>query len=227
MVVAVLEPLSSHIVFLYIASTILVTLLEWVTGFALEKLFHHRWWDYSKMPLNIGGYVCLLFSLIWGVVCVAIVEFVHPLLYGLLTLIPHLLGVIILTVLTGALLADIYVTVSGIRKWNRRLENLDEIAAELHKISDQIGENIFENMMTGIDLREKNHAKVLEFKEISEEKKAELRKLGEERAQELVRQFDMQHKTGKRLLKAFPKLQSNDHDEIVVKLRENIKKKSK
>ncbi len=226
-VVAVLEPLSSHIVFLYIASTILVTLLEWVTGFALEKLFHHRWWDYSKMPLNIGGYVCLLFSLIWGVVCVAIVEFVHPLLYGLLTLIPHLLGVIILTVLTGALLADIYVTVSGIRKWNRRLENLDEIAAELHKISDQIGENIFENMMTGIDLREKNHAKVLELKEISEEKKAELRKLGEERAQELVRQFDMQHKTGKRLLKAFPKLQSNDHDEIVVKLRENIKKKSK
>lgn len=226
-VVAVLEPLSSHIVFLYIASTILVTLLEWVTGFALEKLFHHRWWDYSKMPLNIGGYVCLLFSLIWGVVCVAIVEFVHPLLYGLLTLIPHLLGVIILTVLTGALLADIYVTVSGIRKWNRRLENLDEIAAELHKISDQIGENIFENMMTGIDLREKNHAKVLELKEISEEKKAELRKLGEERAQELVRQFDMQHKTGKRLLKAFPKLQSNYHDEIVVKLRENIKKKSK
>ena len=226
-VVAVLEPLSSHIVFLYIASTILVTLLEWVTGFALEKLFHHRWWDYSKMPLNIGGYVCLLFSLIWGVVCVAIVEFVHPLLYGLLTLIPHLLGVIILTVLTGALLADIYVTVSGIRKWNRRLENLDEIAAELYKISDQIGENIFENMMTVIDLREKNHAKVLELKEISEEKKAELRKLGEERAQELVRQFDMQHKTGKRLLKAFPKLQSNDHDEIVVKLRENIKKKSK
>ena len=40
--------------------------LEGVTGWAMDKLFHNKWWDYSKLPFNIGGYVCLLFSLILG-----------------------------------------------------------------------------------------------------------------------------------------------------------------
>lgn len=247
-VIAVLEPFSSHIVFLYIASTILVTVLEGITGYALEKLFHHRWWDYSKMPLNIGGYVCLLFSLIWGVVCVAIVKLIHPLLYKVLMIIPYWLGATILVVCTVALIADIYVTASGILKWNKRLEKLDEIAKELHNISDQIGENIYENMMTGIKLQEKNQTRAAEFreiseakaaelrqlgkaraselKEISEERKAQLRRLGEEKAQELTKMISNQHKTGKRLLRAFPKLQSNEHDEVVIQLREHIKKRS-
>ena len=47
-------------------------------GFLLEKMFHHRWWDYSEMPLNIGGYVCPLFSAIWGVACVLIVKLIYP-----------------------------------------------------------------------------------------------------------------------------------------------------
>lgn len=66
-VVASLQPYVGNLILLYITSTILVTFLEWLTGFLLEKMFHHRWWDYSEMPLNIGGYVCPLFSAIWGV----------------------------------------------------------------------------------------------------------------------------------------------------------------
>ena len=68
-------------------SAILVSALEWFTGFLLEKLFHHKWWDYSRMPLNLNGYICLPFSVLWGAVCALIVRFVHPLirrLYGFL-----------------------------------------------------------------------------------------------------------------------------------------------
>lgn len=52
-VVASLQPYVGNLILLYITSTILVTFLEWLTGFLLEKMFHHRWWDYSEMPLNI------------------------------------------------------------------------------------------------------------------------------------------------------------------------------
>ena len=80
-VVQFLTPYKENLVLLYIASVVMVTALEWVTGFILEKIFHNKWWDYSKMPLNLNGYVCLLFSLIWGAACVLIVDFIHPLIH--------------------------------------------------------------------------------------------------------------------------------------------------
>lgn len=68
LVIACLEAFQSNLLLLYISSVILVTVLEGVTGWAMDKLFHNKWWDYSKLPFNIGGYVCLLFSLIWALV---------------------------------------------------------------------------------------------------------------------------------------------------------------
>lgn len=58
-VVQFLTPVENNLVLLYISSTILVTAIEGITGFLLEKIFHNKWWDYSDQPLNIGGYVTL------------------------------------------------------------------------------------------------------------------------------------------------------------------------
>ena len=55
-VVQFLTPVENNLVLLYISSTILVTVIEGITGFLLEKIFHNKWWDYSEQPLNIGGY---------------------------------------------------------------------------------------------------------------------------------------------------------------------------
>lgn len=237
-VIAVLAQFTDHIVFLYLASTLLVTVLEGITGYLLEKLFHHRWWDYSKMPLNIGGYVCVLFSFIWGIVCVLIVEFIHPLLYSLLLLIPKWLGITLLIGLCCALFTDVYVTAAGILKWNRRLDRLDEIAGELHRISDQIGENIYENMMTGIERQEKTREKAEALTEEVKLRKEDMKVTAEElkqkaaerrqRAEELRAKYEemltVPHKTGKRLLKAFPQLKSKEHDVLVSDLRNRLKK---
>ena len=63
LVIACLEAFQSNLLLLYISSVILVTVLEGVTGWAMDKLFHNKWWDYSKLPFNIGGYVCLFLDL--------------------------------------------------------------------------------------------------------------------------------------------------------------------
>ena len=76
-VVLALAPVSENPILLYLGSVVLTTLIECLTGFALEKLFHARWWDYSNMSLNIMGYVCLLFSVVWGLACMAIVRWIH------------------------------------------------------------------------------------------------------------------------------------------------------
>ena len=62
-----LTPLQDSVLLLYIGGVILPSALELVGGWALYKLYHTRWWDYSDFPFNIGGYICLQFSLLWGV----------------------------------------------------------------------------------------------------------------------------------------------------------------
>lgn len=89
LVALLLEPLGNHWVQLFLVAAALTTGVELVAGYLMEKLFHHRWWDYSAMPLNIGGYVCLPFSLLWGAACVLIEKVVHPLVVRLVAWIPH------------------------------------------------------------------------------------------------------------------------------------------
>ena len=54
-----LDPLRGNTFLLFLGSVLLTSLLEWVTGFVLEKIFHQRWWDYSNEPFNPVSYTHL------------------------------------------------------------------------------------------------------------------------------------------------------------------------
>lgn len=208
LVIACLEAFQSNLLLLYISSVILVTVLEGVTGWAMDKLFHNKWWDYSKLPFNIVGYVCLLFSLIWGVACVFIVYFVHPLIHQVLSLIPHTAGIALIAILGIALLSDIIVTTSAIVKFNQYLERLKHITDELHAISNQIGSELYQNVMHVLDMQESSRQKLDDVKlEVSEEIRMQIVEL-KTRAQNLGEKVP---KPARRLLKAFPKLESRNY----------------
>ena len=208
LVIACLEAFQSNLLLLYISSVILVTVLEGVTGWAMDKLFHNKWWDYSKLPFNIGGYVCLLFPLIWGVACVFIVYFVHPLIHQVLSLIPHTAGIALIAILGIALLSDMIVTTSAIVKFNQYLELLKHITDELHAISNQIGAELYQNVMHVLDMQESSRQKLDDVKlEVSEEIRMQIVEL-KTRAQNLGEKVP---KPARRLLKAFPKLESRNY----------------
>lgn len=208
LIIACLEAFQSNLLLLYISSVILVTVLEGVTGWAMDKLFHNKWWDYSKLPFNIGGYVCLLFSLIWGVACVFIVYFVHPLIHQVLSLIPHTTGIALIAILGIALLSDMIVTTSAIVKFNQYLELLKHITDELHAISNQIGAELYQNVMHVLDMQESSRQKLDDVKlEVSEEIRMQIVEL-KTRAQNLGEKVP---KPARRLLKAFPKLESRNY----------------
>ena len=44
----------------FLISVVGSAILEYLTSYFMEKLFHAVWWDYSDMPLNIHGRICLL-----------------------------------------------------------------------------------------------------------------------------------------------------------------------
>ncbi|MBR1821431.1 MAG: hypothetical protein IJ769_07410 [Clostridia bacterium] len=141
-VVLALAPARENLWLLYLGSFALTTLIEFVTGFALEKLFHARWWDYSNAPLNIMGYVCLPFSLVWGAACLVIVRWVHPLFERAVAWLPNAACAALDGLFLAVFLLDVCATVSAVRKLSERLRRLTEIGGELHAVSDEIGKQI-------------------------------------------------------------------------------------
>ena len=160
LVIVVLEPFHNNIPLLFITAVILVSLLEGLTGFVLEKVFHNKWWDYSNRRFNIGGYVCLRFSLIWGVACVVVIEFVHTIFQVLVEHLPSDLDLILIIVFGVLLLLDTITTVVNTAKMSKHFAYMESIANELHNISDDIGEDIFKSVMMTIDLADEAKEKV-------------------------------------------------------------------
>ena len=150
-VVAILTPLKENLLILFAGSFLLTSVLEYITGYILEKVFHNKWWDYSDKPFNIKGYVCLKFSIYWGLACTFIMDIIHPIIYAAIRFIPFVLGVVLLSVIMCVFAADCIITVTTILKFNKRLKIMDEMAASIHRLSDEIGENIYENVMDVIE----------------------------------------------------------------------------
>ena len=63
---------------IFLMSMILSAILEYLTSFVLEKLFHARWWDYSDVPLNVNGRICLPASMGFGAAGIVIVKWIIP-----------------------------------------------------------------------------------------------------------------------------------------------------
>ena len=154
-VVAILTPLKENLLILFAGSFLLTSVLEYITGYILEKVFHNKWWDYSDKPFNIKGYVCLKFSIYWGLACTFIMDIIHPIIYAAIHFIPFVLGVVLLSIIMCVFAADCIITVTTILKFNKRLKVMDEMAASIHRLSDEIGENIYENVTDVIEKSEK------------------------------------------------------------------------
>lgn len=78
-----LPELVSSPFFLFLGGMLLASVLEYSTGMLMEKIFHKKLWDYSGIRYNIGGYVCLRYALLWGLLAVLTIVFINPALCGL------------------------------------------------------------------------------------------------------------------------------------------------
>jgi len=54
------------ILIFFLVSCILMSVIEFLGGFIIEKLFHVVYWDYTSMRFNLGHYICLEAAIFWG-----------------------------------------------------------------------------------------------------------------------------------------------------------------
>jgi uncharacterized membrane protein len=222
-VLACLLPLRGSVPLLFLGSLLVTSALEWLTGFVLEQLFHQRWWDYSDEPFNLNGYICLRFSLAWGLACLLVVDFIHPTVLWLIARLPHALGVVLLGVLLAAILLDLTATVRTIAKLNRRLRQIDEAAAQLHAISDEIGGNIADRVLEaaerGQNLRDDLQASLIEWKGELADQREEFLERTEVLRQKLEQALSEKNAGEARLMAAFPRMRSLQHGSALERLR--------
>lgn len=212
-----LTPLSGNLLVLFIGSFFLTSALELVTGFVLKQAFHTTWWDYTDQPFNIGGYVCLKFSLAWGLGGMAAVRLLHPPIARLVNWMPRAVGWSLAAVFGAAFLADFIVTLTSLAGLRKDLRELDKIAAALHKCSDTISCNLGSGAVNA-------DAKLEAGREKLPERIASL-----EAHRDLLRAriLDRRLTSAAHLMKAFPNMQILRHRESFAQVRKELHQRRK
>lgn len=111
-----LNNLASEPILFFIGTIILTSTIEYITGFVLEKIFQIRWWDYSENKFNLNGYICLEFSMYWGIFGTLLFYFVHPKITYLVTNINPLFLNIITPIICLYFLTDFIITIHSLIK---------------------------------------------------------------------------------------------------------------
>ncbi len=127
-------------VWLFLFSAIYASVIEWVAGKIIEKICHERWWNYENNKFNLGGYISLQTSVLWGVLGFIAVTFTNSLLIDAYKLIPFMVVRIILIVVVVALAADmifslliLYYNGRGIEKVKSANNNFTKLSRKLEK----------------------------------------------------------------------------------------------
>ena len=195
---------------LFLGSMFIATIIEYIAGFLLEKIFHERWWDYSDRRLNIGGYVCLEFSVIWGMFCFLLYEAVHPMIRKMVSLIPERVSLYLGIGLVIIMTIDLIATINTLIGLNKEFRAIDRISKDIKKVSDRIGVRVYDRTVQ-IESRQEELKKTREYIEL-ENRVKELRE-----RRELIKE--------KRILKSFPNLTNSleERQRDIEELRDRIR----
>lgn len=126
---------TSDILGVFLKAILICSLLEYFTSYFMEKIFHARWWDYSKRKFNINGRICLETLLPFGIMGCLILYIVNPAFLNIYEKMPN----IALHIICGILLA-VYITdniISG-----KIISNLKEISVSVKDNTEEISKKV-------------------------------------------------------------------------------------
>jgi uncharacterized membrane protein len=130
-----IENIFVSVIVIFLTSTLLATIVEYLVSWLMEKLFKARWWDYSHYKYNINGRVDLTISLIWGGLSTAVLYFIHPqfqklveILYSAGNRLPYIIVIALLCLLTIDLIISVFVAL----RIGEKLDQLEKLAELIH-----------------------------------------------------------------------------------------------
>lgn len=128
--------------FLFLASAVIASFIEFITGQLLEKIFHKKLWDYSHFRYHAGGYVSLTSAVMWGAFGMVGLWGIQPLLRGAYVSLPQFVRMGIILTLLFLLAIDCFCTFSIFFHYQRDYEGLEGVNRGLRRVTDRIGRGI-------------------------------------------------------------------------------------
>lgn len=172
-------PFRENLFLMFVSGAIGATILEYVTGVAMEALFKVRYWDYSKRKFNFQGHICLAATTLWGVFAIVIVKVVHRPIENLVMSLPETMVEIFVMVVTVVFAADFALSFKAAmdirdvlikleevqREMVRMQKRLDVILAFAEDSREQVVLNTYERLDELTESLEERFARVKELRE--------------------------------------------------------------
>ena len=171
-------PFKSSLVMVYISGVIGATILEYVTGWGMERLFKMKYWDYSNQRFNLNGYICLSSSVAWGFLTILMNEVLHPAILHVLAVIPKMADGVFVWVVSAGLAVDLCISVRDAINLRNILVGMENVRREvviLRKRADIVIAILDQEWREYV----KNHPAAERMDEISKEIEMRLAKMKE------------------------------------------------
>lgn len=131
MMLVVSEPFSDNLILTYLAGVVGATLLELISGMAIEAIFKVRYWDYSYQKINYKGYICLSSSIAWGFFTIGMTRWLHPAVILLVSMVPHEAGDILFAAVAILFDVDLVVSVREATDLRNLLIHMESVRHEM------------------------------------------------------------------------------------------------
>lgn len=121
----------------FFAGMVLTSALEYFTSWLMEKIFHMRWWDYSHKKIQLGGRICLLNSVLFGLACVLLCHVVNPPVMAWLFAVGPAYTIPAASFLFGLYLMDNVLSIRSAIQLSNRLADLQKVQQEVRAHLEQ------------------------------------------------------------------------------------------
>ncbi|MDR3598733.1 putative ABC transporter permease [Clostridium sp.] len=211
-----LTSVADDIILLYFYGMIFTSILEYITGFLLEVIFNLKWWDYSNYKFNIHGRVCLLNSILFGILSVIAVKIINPIVVKLIGNIPLNMRTWISSILIIYFFIDTIITAYKVLQLGRKLKEMHVVFEEIKEKSENYKEILQQNINKLDKFIEQKNEKVIYAKEQISKLKTKLESI-------ILRNKSV----NKRIIKAFPNIKSLKYQHSLDRLKEELKNRRK
>ncbi len=169
-------PVRDSLLLVYTSGAIAATILEYVTGWGMERLFKVKYWDYSNQRFQVNGYICLSSTIAWGFLTVLLTEILHPPIARYVLGIP--LGVLLVCVggITVLFVLDAVRSVKEALDLAKVLDAMTNMRAELDDLQVQMALLKAEMQQRAAESRDESLLRLELLKSQAEARTAALRK---------------------------------------------------
>ena len=139
-----LTQFKEHPILLFFMAVMVCGILEYLTSYFMEKIFHARWWDYSKKKFNLHGRICLGTVIPFGIMGIIVIYLVNPFVFAILSNVPeNVLNMIAATLATLLLIDSIvsYRIISNVKKTTVKF-NQEGVKDNTEEISTKVRETL-------------------------------------------------------------------------------------